>query len=60
MSVGYRGELAPLLDLGDFGMYFSGHNALKAHAKAYRIYDEEFRPSQGGRMNFIFLQINYY
>ncbi|CAH1392358.1 unnamed protein product [Nezara viridula] len=52
ISVGYKGQLAPLLNLDDFGMYFSGHNALKAHAKAYHIYDKEFRPSQKGKVSF--------
>ncbi|XP_014289377.1 myrosinase 1 [Halyomorpha halys] len=52
VSVGYRGQLAPLLDFHNFGMFFSGHNALKAHAKAYAIYDKEFRPAQKGKVSF--------
>lgn len=30
--------------------YICAHNVIKAHAKAWRIYDEDFRPSQQGKM----------
>ncbi len=29
-------------------MYLVGHNLLKAHAEAYRVYDKEFRAVQQG------------
>ncbi len=32
---------------GTYG-YRAGHTVLKAHAAAYRIYDQEFRPTQHG------------
>lgn len=31
--------------------YLEGHQMLRAHALAWRAYDEEFRPSQGGQVN---------
>ncbi|OXA60944.1 Lactase-phlorizin hydrolase [Folsomia candida] len=30
--------------------YICAHNVIKSHARAFRIYDEEFRPSQNGQM----------
>jgi len=30
------------------GAYICSHNLLRAHAKAYRIYDEKFRATQNG------------
>jgi len=30
--------------------YICAHNVIKAHARAYRIYDTEFRPNQNGQM----------
>ena len=30
--------------------YQAGHNLLLAHAKAYRVYDEKFRPTQKGKI----------
>ncbi|KAG6457619.1 hypothetical protein O3G_MSEX010370 [Manduca sexta] len=39
---------APRLNLKGIGEYMCGKNILLAHARAYHIYDEEFRPSQGG------------
>ncbi len=30
-------------------MYRVGHNMLKAHAEAYRVYDQEFRETQKGK-----------
>ncbi|XP_075419670.1 klotho [Tenrec ecaudatus] len=31
--------------------YSAGHNVLRAHALAWRVYDRDFRPSQGGRIS---------
>lgn len=40
---------APNLKLEAYGGdYLAGHNVLKAHAKAYHIYDKEFRARQKG------------
>ncbi len=30
--------------------YICAHNVIKSHARAYRIYDQEFRPGQNGQM----------
>ncbi|VDI50812.1 lactase-phlorizin hydrolase, partial [Mytilus galloprovincialis] len=50
------GHMAPgIVGLGTT-VYDSAHNLIKAHAKAYHIYDKEFRPAQKGKigvtMNF--------
>lgn len=37
-------------------VYDSAHNLIKAHAKAYHIYDKEFRPAQKGIM-YLFVVI---
>jgi len=29
-------------------LYIAGHNLLRAHAYAYRAYNQEFRPTQNG------------
>ena len=31
--------------------YIASHNLIKAHARAWRVYDDEFRASQGGNVN---------
>ena len=33
--------------------YICVHNALKAHARAYHIYDKEFRPQQNGTIGIV-------
>ncbi|CAH1236395.1 unnamed protein product [Diabrotica balteata] len=33
--------------------YVCSHNLLKAHAKTYRMYDQEFRPRQGGKVSIV-------
>lgn len=40
--------LAPLLYSRGFGEYQCTHNLIKAHAKAYHLYDDHFRPTQKG------------
>ena len=35
------------------GEYLCAHNMLKAHARAYHIYDKEFRPSQNGSVGIV-------
>ncbi|XP_069695517.1 myrosinase 1-like isoform X2 [Periplaneta americana] len=39
-----------ILDNTGWMDYFLAHNCLKAHARAYHIYDKEFRESQGGQI----------
>lgn len=33
------------------GSYMCAHNMLKAHARVYRMYDEEFRNTQNGKIS---------
>mgnify|MGYP005984387489 FL=1 len=42
------GTLAPAYSHSGLTDYKCAHNIIKAHAKAYHIYDEEFRPQQQG------------
>lgn len=42
---------APAVNKHGVGEYVSGHNLLKAHAKAYRIYENEFKTSQKGKVS---------
>lgn len=43
-----EGSLAPRLTYSGLADYMCGKNLLMAHARAYHIYDQEFRPSFGG------------
>ncbi|XP_046623554.1 myrosinase 1-like isoform X1 [Neodiprion virginianus] len=47
------GIIAPGRDLGTAGTYTCGHNMLKAHAKAYRLYDEKYRSIQNGKLGIV-------
>lgn len=50
---GYEGRgLAPGVG-SDVGGYICSKNVLLAHAKAYRIYDKEFRGKQGGKVSMV-------
>ncbi|XP_063833911.1 myrosinase 1-like [Ostrinia nubilalis] len=49
----YNGYMAPDIKDEDVGMYLCNKNILMAHAKAWRIYDEEFRPKYKGQISFI-------
>ncbi|XP_043255842.1 myrosinase 1-like isoform X2 [Colletes gigas] len=44
---------APGKKLHGFGEYLCVHNALKAHARAYRIYEREFKPTYKGQVGFM-------
>lgn len=35
------------------GPYICGHNVLKAHARAYEIYNKEFRSTQNGKVGIV-------
>lgn len=51
---GYGSEsVAPGLDLNADGMYQCSYILLKAHARAYRVYDEEFRSQYGGQVSIV-------
>lgn len=51
--------MAPRLNMTGVGEYMCAKNLLMAHAKAYHIYDEEFRPTHGGNI-FITLSTSWY
>ncbi|KAJ8943035.1 hypothetical protein NQ318_022579, partial [Aromia moschata] len=42
------GVKAPAVKSPGIGEYLCAHNVIKSHAKAWRIYDEEFRSTQNG------------
>lgn len=49
---------APYLSLECFDAdYIVGHTLLRAHAKAYRVYEKEFKPAQKGKQILYFLNI---
>ncbi|XP_048504898.1 myrosinase 1-like isoform X1 [Athalia rosae] len=52
VAYGY-GALAPAVKSPGVGIYLCGENLLKAHAKAYRLYDEVFRSEQKGRVTLV-------
>ncbi|XP_014217971.1 myrosinase 1-like, partial [Copidosoma floridanum] len=57
---GYKtGSQAPGYRLGATAEYICGHNILKAHARAYHIYNDEFRAEQGGKVG-IAIPCQYY
>lgn len=39
----------PVLNFNGVGDYLAAHNLLRAHAKAYHLYDKEFRQIQNGK-----------
>ena len=47
------GNHAPGKKLHGFGEYLCVHNVMKAHARAYRIYEKEFKPKQKGEVGFL-------
>ncbi|XP_054261404.1 myrosinase 1-like [Macrosteles quadrilineatus] len=51
--------LAPMIFQAGIGDYLAAHTLLRAHAKAYRLYDKEFRRSQNGKIS-ITLDCRYY
>uniref|UniRef100_A0AAR5QGS6 Myrosinase 1 n=1 Tax=Dendroctonus ponderosae TaxID=77166 RepID=A0AAR5QGS6_DENPD len=51
------GFMAPGLHLIGDGIYQCGYVLLKAHARAYRIYEEEFKPLYHGRFSSIARQV---
>ncbi|XP_075991781.1 lactase/phlorizin hydrolase-like [Anticarsia gemmatalis] len=53
------GDLAPAIKIQGIAHYMCTKYVLLAHAKAYHIYDKEFRPTQGGNI-FITLSAAWY
>ncbi|XP_065348184.1 myrosinase 1-like [Cloeon dipterum] len=46
------GDFAPGINQSGILDYQAGHNLILAHARAWRIYDGKYRPTQGGRIGF--------
>lgn len=44
---------APGINASGTGEYICAHNALKAHARAWHIYDQEFRATQNGTVGMV-------
>ncbi|KAF2887788.1 hypothetical protein ILUMI_18385, partial [Ignelater luminosus] len=42
---------APGYESSGIGDYLCAHNLIKAHARAYHLYDKEFRPKQNGNIS---------
>lgn len=40
--------MAPGLAINGSGEYLAAHNIIRAHAKAYRLYEREFKKTQKG------------
>nr|AIA09348.1 beta-glucosidase [Periplaneta americana] len=45
---------APNVGATGFGQYLATHTVLKAHARAYHLYDNEFRAAQQGKIGMAF------
>ncbi|XP_021938454.1 myrosinase 1-like isoform X2 [Zootermopsis nevadensis] len=52
VSYGYSdpGPYAPGVNGGAVGYYLAAHTLILSHARAYRLYDAEFRSTQGGQV----------
>ena len=44
---------APGLKHNGYGAYRVGHTVIKAHAKAWHIYDQKYRKEQGGKISIV-------
>ena len=57
----YNGEpLVPMVEEKEIGPYLCNKNVLLAHAKAWRIYDEEFKPEYHGIFIFLACFVIFY
>ncbi len=51
---GYEmGQDAPSLQHAGYGAYRVGHNIIKAHAKAWHLYDQKYRKDQNGQISIV-------
>ncbi|CAG9792886.1 unnamed protein product [Diatraea saccharalis] len=50
-DLGYDGLIAPAIRSPTIGSYLCSKNILLAHAKAWRLYDREFRPKYHGQIS---------
>jgi beta-glucosidase/6-phospho-beta-glucosidase/beta-galactosidase len=50
IAMGYSAPVghAPNIPTPGFGQYLSVHTVLLSHARAYRLYEREFKDKQGG------------
>ncbi|CAH0552234.1 unnamed protein product [Brassicogethes aeneus] len=58
-QLGYgSANMAPLINSSGVADYLCAYTVIKAHAKAWHIYDDEFRGKQGGRISIFGLYAN--
>ncbi|XP_069681387.1 myrosinase 1-like [Periplaneta americana] len=51
--MGYETDmLAPGINASGIGYYLAAHNMLKAHARAFRLYQRKYRDKQNGKISF--------
>ena len=43
---------APAIDAQGYGRYLAAHTLIKAHARTYHLYDDEFRADQQGKCKY--------
>ncbi|PSN32000.1 Myrosinase 1 [Blattella germanica] len=50
-TIGYEcpHALAPAIDAAGFGKYLASHTILKAHARAFHLYHDEYKATQEGQ-----------
>ncbi|KAJ8710358.1 hypothetical protein PYW07_009724 [Mythimna separata] len=58
-DVGYNLQQAPYLNDTEVGRYLCNKNTMLAHAKAWRLYQEEFKPRYHGKVSLSTLFIWY-
>jgi len=52
-ALGYEYKnFAPGLNTTGVGLYLATHNMIKAHARAYHLYDKNYRGKQKGELHF--------
>ncbi|XP_058799429.1 myrosinase 1-like isoform X2 [Phymastichus coffea] len=56
----FVGSYAPGLERRRDAEYLCNHNIIKAHARAYHIYDKEFRPQQQGKIGIVLSNVFYF
>lgn len=58
-AFGYEGTIfAPGLNSTGIGGYMAAHNLIKAHARAYHLYEKHYRSKQKGKPRFRILILN--
>jgi len=51
-ALGYEGSsFAPGVNSPGFGLYQAAHNMIKAHARVYHLYDDQYRAKQQGEVH---------